>query len=114
MNHPPIENSSRQRVLREHLSSVYASRRAGVYGHLCFTLIGGAMGYFYLHLPLALPFVLMLACVNLYVLASPRWHDDMPEADAPVGRVDTRTRWSLLVLRPRLFPGSSSPPKTPK
>lgn len=81
LNHSETETSSSQRVLREHLSSVYASRTAGVCGHLCFTFIGGAMGYFYLHLPFVLPFVSMLVCVNLYVLLSPRWHAGVPPSE---------------------------------
>jgi signal transduction histidine kinase len=82
LNSPEIATSSSQRVLREHLSSVYASRMAGVCGHLCFTFIGGAMGYFYLHLPFVLPFVSLLVCVNLYVLLSPRWHAGVSLADS--------------------------------
>jgi signal transduction histidine kinase/ActR/RegA family two-component response regulator len=96
LNHPSLENSSSQRVLREHLSSVYAARRAGVYGHLCFTLIGGAMGYFYLHLPFVLPFVLMLICVNLCVLLSPRWHDGVAQAD--VRRWARRHTWQMILV----------------
>lgn len=83
LNNPTIDTPNDLRVLREHLSSVYAARMAGVCGHLCFTFIGGAMGYFYLKLPLVLPFVAMLACANLYVLLSPRWDAGVPLADGP-------------------------------
>jgi signal transduction histidine kinase len=83
LNTATSDTSSSLRVLREHLSSAYASRNAGVCGHLCFTFIGGAMGYFYLKLPMVLPFVAMLVCANLYVLCAPRWHAGVPLADGP-------------------------------
>lgn len=83
LNTTTIDTSSSLRVLREHLSSAYASRNAGVCGHLCFTFIGGAMGYFYLKLPMVLPFVAMLVFANLYVLWAPRWHPEVPLADGP-------------------------------
>ena len=102
MNNPAIDPSSSQRVLHEHLSSVYASRMAGVCGHLCFTFIGGAMGYFYLHLPFVLPFVLLLVCVNLYVLSTPRWHAGVALAD---GR-----RWARRHTRQMILIGVATAP----
>jgi len=95
-------------VLREHLSSVYASRTAGVCGHLCFTFIGGAMGYFYLHLPFVLPFVSMLVCVNLYVLLSPRWHAGVPPSEEHRWARGHTLQMILIGMATAPCPGSSS------
>ncbi|SCX53641.1 hybrid sensor histidine kinase/response regulator [Variovorax sp. EL159] len=102
MNNPAIDTSSSQRVLREHLASVYASRKVGVWAHLGFTFLGGALGYFHLKLPTVLPLVAMLVCVDLYVLSTPRWHPDVPVADSP--------RWARRHMLQMILTGVATAP----
>ncbi|SFQ54746.1 Signal transduction histidine kinase [Variovorax sp. OK605] len=69
-----------QRVLREHVASVYASRRVSIAAHMAFAVALGAMFYLQHGAAWALFWMVLIVAVDLYVLFSPGWHPGIPAA----------------------------------
>ncbi|MDM0007795.1 hybrid sensor histidine kinase/response regulator [Variovorax sp. J22G73] len=63
-----------QRVLREHVASVYASRRVSVSAHLCFAWALGVAFYWQYGTQWALFWLALITLVDLYALLTPGWH----------------------------------------
>ncbi|MGJ7569862.1 ATP-binding response regulator [Variovorax sp. RB2P76] len=72
-----------QRVLREHVASVYASRRVSLSAHLCFACALGIAFYLQYGTQWALFWLAVIAVVDLYALFTPGWHPGIPAADSP-------------------------------
>jgi signal transduction histidine kinase len=72
-----------QRVLREHVASVWATRYTSIPAHLCFATALGLFIYFKHDHPWALPWLAVLVAVDVYVLLTPGWHRGLPISESP-------------------------------
>jgi len=83
LNPPAAGATIGQRVLREHVASVWATRYTSIPAHLCFAAALGLFIYFKHDHPWALPWLAVLVTVDLYVLLTPGWHRGLPVSESP-------------------------------
>lgn len=81
-DHPPVSATLEQRVLREHLASVYAGHSTAILAHLGFTTAIALFTYWNQRTAVPLYGLALLVAVDLYVLRLPRWNPSMPVADS--------------------------------
>jgi signal transduction histidine kinase/CheY-like chemotaxis protein len=79
---PFIHSDLDQRVLREHVASVYASRRVSISAHLCFAWALGVAFYWQYGTQWALFWLALITMVDLYALFTPGWHAGIAAADS--------------------------------
>lgn len=78
----PMASNLEQRVLHEHLASVYTGHSTSILAHLGFTTAIALFTYWNQRTPVPLYGLMLLAAVDLFVLRLPRWTPDMPVADS--------------------------------
>jgi len=71
-----------QRVLREHVASVYFNYNATFLARVVFVLVLGAFMYLQLGDPMVLPFVVLHLTLYLCMYFTPRWNPSVPAADS--------------------------------
>jgi hypothetical protein len=81
-----------QRVLREHVASVYASRRVSVSAHLCFAWALGVAFYWQYGTQWALFWLALITLVDLYALLTPGWHAGIAADRSPYWSAAPRRR----------------------
>lgn len=73
LNDPAADVVLGQRVLREHVASVYDTYSASTLTHLCFVAVFGAILYAQLHDPRLLFWMAGMVLADVYVFFTPRW-----------------------------------------
>ncbi len=71
-----------QRVLREHVASVYFNYKATFLARLVFVLVLGGFMYLQLGDPMVLPFVVLHLALYLGMYFTPRWNPSVPAAES--------------------------------
>jgi signal transduction histidine kinase len=71
-----------QRVLREHVASVYFNYNANFLARVVFVLVLGTFMYLQLGDPMVLPFVVLHLTLYLGMYFTPRWNPSVPAADS--------------------------------
>ena len=71
-----------QRVLREHVASVYFNYNATFLARVVFVLVLGTFMYLQLGDPMVLPFVVLHLTLYLCMYFTPRWNPSVPAADS--------------------------------
>ncbi len=83
LNDPAADVVLGQRVLREHVASVYDTYSASTLTHLCFVAVFGAILYAQLHDPRLLFWMAGMVLADVYVFFTPRWYPARPAVESP-------------------------------
>ncbi len=83
LNDPAADVVLGQRVLREHVASVYDTYSASTLTHLCFVAVFGAILYAQLHDPRLLFWMAGIVLADVYVFFTPRWYPARPAVESP-------------------------------
>jgi signal transduction histidine kinase len=83
LNDPAADVVLGQRVLREHVASVYDTYSASTLTHLCFVAVFGAILYAQLHDPRLLFWMAGMVLADIYVFFTPRWYPARPAVESP-------------------------------
>ncbi|QRF56856.1 hybrid sensor histidine kinase/response regulator [Variovorax paradoxus] len=83
LNDPAADVVLGQRVLREHVASVYDTYSASTLTHLCFVAVFGAILYAQLHDPRLLFWMAGMVLADVYVFFTPRWYPARPALESP-------------------------------
>jgi signal transduction histidine kinase len=81
-NDPPADHALAQRVLREHVASVYDTYRTSTLTHMAFVVVFGAIIYSQLKNPNLLFWLAGLLMVDVYVFFTPRWNPSRPARES--------------------------------
>lgn len=94
-SNPVADHELGQRVLREHVASVYSTYSVSTLTHMAFVVVFGSIIYSQLKDPSLLFWLAGLLMADIYVFFTPRWTRRGPCAKAPTGRARSRA-WSRL------------------
>ncbi|KAF1068498.1 hybrid sensor histidine kinase/response regulator [Variovorax sp.] len=83
LNDPAADVVLGQRVLREHVASVYDTYSASTLTHLSFVAVFGAILYAQLHDPRLLFWMAGMVLADIYVFFTPRWYPARPAVESP-------------------------------
>jgi signal transduction histidine kinase/CheY-like chemotaxis protein len=80
--HPSADHLLGQRVLREHVASVYATYGASTLTHMAFVVVFGSIIYSQLKDPSLLFWLAGLLMADIYVFFTPRWNPSRPAQES--------------------------------